>query len=145
MSRGTFPTNLRVPREDSNQPAHPRSLSLHRVQCSTQGFSCSQRLLWSDCADAQAHLSIHWAHMQSCTNCCVPAHMTAKWDVACEMFSSARPFDIVEYMYINIKHHEQTAWILRDKCNIGVSLSHMTRRHPLAQQASMVVRQNCQG
>ena len=25
--------------------------------------------------DAQADLSLHWAHKQSCRKCCVPAHL----------------------------------------------------------------------
>ena len=30
----------------------------------------AMRRLWLDCADAQADLSLRWAHMQSCRNCC---------------------------------------------------------------------------
>ena len=29
--------------------------------------SCGQRRLWSDCAEAQAELSLHWAHMREST------------------------------------------------------------------------------
>ena len=36
--------------------------------------SGAQRRLWSACAEAQADLSLRWAHMQSCRKCCFPAH-----------------------------------------------------------------------
>ena len=36
------------------------------------GFFATDRMPadWSDCADAQADLSPHWVHKQSCRNCC---------------------------------------------------------------------------
>ena len=40
-----------APSKDSDQPGHPPKLS-----------SCRQRRLWSDWADAQADLSLPWAH-----------------------------------------------------------------------------------
>ena len=39
------------------------------------------RRLWSDCVDAQADLSLRWAHMQSCRKCCVPAQSSKYWDI----------------------------------------------------------------
>ena len=33
------------------------------------------RRLWSDCAYAQADLSLRWAHMPSCRYCCALAHV----------------------------------------------------------------------
>ena len=56
-----------APSEDSDQPGHPPSLIrvfAVRSMCS-QGSklsSCGQRRLWSDWADAQAKLSLRWAH-----------------------------------------------------------------------------------
>ena len=56
-----------APSEDSDQPGHPPSLI--RVfpvrSMSSLGpklSSCGQRRLWSDWADAQADLSLRWAH-----------------------------------------------------------------------------------
>ena len=55
-------------REDSDQTAHSRSLIrifteriLDSQAC--KASSCGQRRLWSDCADAQAYLSLHWVHV----------------------------------------------------------------------------------
>ena len=57
-----------APSEDSDQPAHSRSLIrifteriLDRHRCSVS--SCGQRRLRSDCADAQADLSLRWTHL----------------------------------------------------------------------------------
>ena len=69
------------PREDSDQPAHPRSLirdfAGHFV--GNQGSTVSsgeQRRLWSACANAQAVLSLRSAHMRSCWKCCFPARIS---------------------------------------------------------------------
>ena len=35
----------------------------------------AMRRLWSDCADAQADLSLRWARMQYCRKWCAPAHI----------------------------------------------------------------------
>ena len=55
--------------EDSDQPAHSRSLIriftgriLDSQGCKVS--SCGQRRPWSDCADAQADLSLRWAHVR---------------------------------------------------------------------------------
>ena len=53
--------------EDSDQPAHSRSLiKIFTGQILDSQWSkvssCGQRRLWSDCADAQADLSLRWAH-----------------------------------------------------------------------------------
>ena len=47
-----------APSADSDQPAHSCTDS---QGCRVS--SCGQRRLWSDCADAQADLSLRWAHM----------------------------------------------------------------------------------
>ena len=62
-----------APREDSDQPAHSRSLIriFTRRIWDCQGckvYSCRQRRLWSDCTDAQADLSLRWAHMSVSTH-----------------------------------------------------------------------------
>ena len=56
-----------APIEDSDQPGHPPSLirvfAVHSVgSWGPKVSSCGQRRLWSDWANAQAELSLHWAH-----------------------------------------------------------------------------------
>ena len=56
-----------APSEDSDQPGHPPSLFrviVVRLMGSkgSKLSSCGQRRLWSDWADAQADLSLRWAH-----------------------------------------------------------------------------------
>ena len=49
--------------KDSDQPRHPTSLI--SLRCALKGSklsSCGKRRLWSDWADAQAYLSLRWAH-----------------------------------------------------------------------------------
>ena len=36
---------------------------------------CNHRRLWSDCADAQSDLSLHWLYKSYCRFCCVLAHL----------------------------------------------------------------------
>ena len=61
--------------EDSDQPAHSHICAVWS-ESSLDAFldsqrykvsSCGQRRLWSDCADAQADLSLRWAHMSEDT------------------------------------------------------------------------------
>ena len=52
------------------------SLSTWRRFCYTQ---CYIRSHWVDCAGAQADLSLHWAHVQSCGKCCALAHFIFDW------------------------------------------------------------------
>ena len=56
-----------APSEDSDQPEHPSSLtSVFTFRMKKPGAlrypMCAQRRLWSDWADAQADLSLRWAH-----------------------------------------------------------------------------------
>ena len=61
---------------------------------------CGQRRLWSDWSDAQADLSLHWAHMAYCWFCHEVAHCTVNVSrlqrisiastVMIEIFSQAR-------------------------------------------------------
>ena len=63
-----------VTRKDSDQPVHP--LGITRVLLfpsldspETVKGTRDQRSLWSDCADAQANLSLHWSHKSYCRFC----------------------------------------------------------------------------
>ena len=56
-----------APSEDSDQPGHPPSLIgvfavRSMVSLGPKVSSCGHRRLWLDWADAQADLSVHWAH-----------------------------------------------------------------------------------
>ena len=70
-----------APNEDSDQPAHPRSLIkifTGRV-LDSQGCEvswCGQWRLRSDCATAQVDLSVHWAHMSEVPFSDVAAHLS---------------------------------------------------------------------
>ena len=83
MSRATAtPTIARAPSEDSYQPVHlHRLISVSAVRLKTLwtlGYPHGAlRRLWSDCADAQAELSLRRAQMQSCKKCCGPAQISS--------------------------------------------------------------------
>ena len=52
-----------APSEDSDQPGHPPSLiRVFAVRLKKAMILSAQRRLWSDWADAQADLSLRWAH-----------------------------------------------------------------------------------
>ena len=63
-----------VPSEDSDQPVHPPSLIRVFTVCMKKPWVFSYplsapRRLWSDWADAQADLSLSWAHRTFCWFC----------------------------------------------------------------------------
>ena len=73
-----------APSEDSNQPAHSRSLIrifigrfLDSQWCKV--YLSGQWRLWSDCANAQADLSLRWAHMSEGTVSHVAACLISMW------------------------------------------------------------------
>ena len=69
-----------APSEDLDQPGHPPSLirvftiRMKKVWVLSYPLS-AQRRLWSDRADAQADLSLRWAHMPLCWFCHEVAQM----------------------------------------------------------------------
>ena len=71
---------ISAPNEDSNQPAHPCSLTrvfdirLKKL-CILVYPNCAQWRCWSDCANAQADLNLRWAHRSEGTFSDVAAHM----------------------------------------------------------------------
>ena len=72
-----------APSEDSDQPGHPPSLI--RIFAVKKAWVLSyplsaQRRLWSDWADAQADLSLRWAHMPFCWFCHEVAQMIMSSD-----------------------------------------------------------------
>ena len=69
-----------APSEDSDQPGNPPSLisvfAVHSVgSWGPSVSSCGQRRLWSDRADAQADMSLRWAHISFCWFCHKAAHL----------------------------------------------------------------------
>ena len=63
-----------APSEDSDQPVHPPSLirvfAVRMKKARVVSYPLSaQRRLWSDWADAQADLSLRWAHIPLCLFC----------------------------------------------------------------------------
>ena len=73
-----------APCEDSDQPGHPPSLirvfAMRSVVAKGPMLSsCGQRRFWSDWADAQAGLSLRWAHMTFCRFCHALAHSFPFW------------------------------------------------------------------
>ena len=68
------------PSEDSDQPGHPPSLirvfavRMKKHWVLSDPLSAQQRL-WSDWADAQADLSLHWMHIPFCWFCHAVAQM----------------------------------------------------------------------
>ena len=69
-----------APNEDLDQPGHPPSL-IRVFTVRSMGSlgpklsSCGQQRLRSDWADAQADLSLRWAHMPFCWFCHAAAKM----------------------------------------------------------------------
>ena len=73
-----------APSEDSDQPGHPPSLirvfavRLKKARILSYPLS-AQRRLWSDWSDAQADLSLRWAHMPFCWFCHDAAHLSISY------------------------------------------------------------------
>ena len=68
------------PSQDSARPAHPRSVIrvFEGHWIGSYQSKASQWRLWSACADAQADLSLRWAHIQSCRKCRAPTRALIK-------------------------------------------------------------------
>ena len=69
-----------APSKDSDQPGHPPSLiSVFAVRfmgsLGPSASSCGQQRLWSDWANAQADLSLRWAHRSFCCFCLASAYL----------------------------------------------------------------------
>ena len=83
----------RAPSKTSDQPGHPPSLirvfaiRLKKARILSYPLIAQQRL-WSDWADAQADLSLRWAHTPFCWFCHDAAHMTENWTWRPDMGSS---------------------------------------------------------
>ena len=72
-----------VTRKDSDQPVYPSSMAMVLVHPSLDSpeavkCTCDQRRLWSDCADAQSDLSLHWSLKSYCRFCCALAKIYRK-------------------------------------------------------------------
>ena len=70
--------NGRCAQRRSDQPGHPPSLIRVFAVCMKEAWVLSYPFStrrWSDWADAQAHLSLCWAHMPFCWFCHEAAHL----------------------------------------------------------------------
>ena len=67
-----FCSLIRIAFTQSNQNLHWEHLDSQGCKCSSPG----QRRLWSDCTDAQADLSLCWAHMSEGTFSHIAAQMS---------------------------------------------------------------------
>ena len=72
-----------APSKNSHQPEHPPSLfrvfAVRMKKTWVLSYPLStQRRLWSDLADAQAYLSLRWAHRSFCWFCCAGAQIVFK-------------------------------------------------------------------
>ena len=106
-----------VPNEDSDQPGNPPSLirvfavRMKKASALRYPFS-AQRRLWSDWADAQADLSLRWAHMPFCWFCYEAAHFICTYTTIAKQLANApmsRKKNIKQKSTIKDKHI-LTAW-----------------------------------
>ena len=75
-----------APSEDSDQIAcsAQSDQNLHWALLDSTGCrvsSCGQWRLWSDCVDAQADLSLRWAHTSECTFSNVAAYFIGRYEI----------------------------------------------------------------
>ena len=102
----TFPNNWAAslqnqendcaPSEDSDQPGHPprliRGFAVRIKKAWVLSYPLrAQRRLWSDWADAQAELSLRWAHMPFCWFCHVAAEFCFNYFKPCGYLRSESP------------------------------------------------------
>ena len=85
----------------------------------------------SDCADAQADLSLRWAHMHSCRKCCAPAHMIFLGSMLNVYFLSTalhKPFLLSKILiFILISSPKHLVWVLnRSVSNEYIYPQHIT-------------------
>ena len=83
-----------APSEDSDQPGYPPSLirvfAVRMQKAWVLSYPLSaQRRLWSDWADAQADLSLRWAHMQFCRFC---HGLAQSFVISCLLSCTPSPF-----------------------------------------------------
>ena len=91
-----------VTSKDSDQPVRPPSMARVLVYPSLDSLEavegiCDQWRFWSDCADVQADLSVHWSHKSYCRICRELTHFFMKtccgyWhDVSWQGISNEKP------------------------------------------------------
>ena len=111
-----------APSEDSDQPGHPPSLIRVFAVCMKKGWILSyplssQRRLWSDWVDAQADLSLRWAHSHSvgfvlswfkssgfhfffffCSSAGPSLEHCRTFSVACKISASLKPKTLLKFL-----------------------------------------------
>ena len=93
--RMTKPTKWRVISKDFDQPGHLPNLIRVFAVCMKKAWSLSYPLntlwrFWSDWADAQADLSLHWALMPFCRFCHALAHFVLSYGLDQRQIGSSR-------------------------------------------------------
>ena len=82
---------IELPHDKNNKMSRPfwseSSLCTQWVAKGLKFSSCSQRILWSDWADAQADLSLRWARMPFCWFCHDAAHSEQEEDSGKDLLS----------------------------------------------------------
>ena len=100
--------NNYAPSEDSDQPGHlPSLIWVFAVRfIGSEGptlSSCGQRRPWLDWTDAQADLSLRWAHMPLCWFCHEVAHFTFYYSSSCyQRLDCGTPWRFTNYRCIAI-------------------------------------------
>ena len=124
MSRDmTKPANECAPSEDSDQPGHPPSLirvfavRMKKTWVLIYPLS-AQRRLWSDWADAEADMSLCWAHMPFCWLC----HEAAQFWKRCSTKRQPTETELWPVVVDNLFHHATSFYF------ILLSLDPVTRR-----------------
>ena len=106
VKRHTFWHNAH--NENSNQPAHPRSLIrvfvVRMKKLYILGYlSCAKWRVWSDCAKTQAGLNVRWEYMSEDTFSDVAAHVRTQQAHNIETTSIQRWFNVLSGRWINVE------------------------------------------
>ena len=130
--------NEHAPSEDSDQPGHPPSLirvfAVRMKKPWVLSYLLSaQRRLWSDWADAQAGLSLHWAHAHFVGFCHEAAHICSgiQHNATCKAESAQNVKCTYSPRYcicsnFNLTNHLLNVSIKRQTANIFIIMPSMT-------------------
>ena len=111
----TKPTKWHVHPAKTDQPGHPPNLIRDLAVCSMDSWgsnvsSCRQQRLWSDCAGAQADLSLRWAHRSFCWVCHEAANICISllcYHGICNVFLYFSKDDITYGLCKRLQHHQK--------------------------------------
>ena len=109
-----------APSEDSDQPGHPPSLirvfTVHMKKAWTLSYPLSaQRRLWSDWADAQADLSLRWAHSHIVGFYHEAAHLSPATIATQAASLPLQPANYVHYLPVTVENKWDISLIAIDR------------------------------